>query len=362
MNTGSESRRSWRWLVLVGLAVFSLFLLFLVTRAGPPERTAAGARVTDDLCGVSGSDRLRNDRETIEQHVARVTAKTVGRWRTVLLRSADRRQRAIGLALDKAEPASDSRTYATPGTPADNNLILLALETNDPAIYALALGQCSENNVDMPAGPCRRLSLEHWAQIDPDNAVPWMWIASRADKSRDPFRTDEAFSQAAKASRLDSYVGAMKALALGALPPKVTPLEKAVAGADLISISGLVTPVALVTTLCSEQALQVATRKQQCSSVTNVLATQGTSMMEVAMAAILGKRLGWPEDKWIALRQESDSYRAALSYPWSNADSGAGFQCEKVLRYDYFIDQLAAHGGSERAAMKATIEALRHAP
>jgi hypothetical protein len=185
-----------------------------------------------------------------------------------------------------------------------------------------------------------------------------MWIASRADKTGGPVRTDEALSRAAKASRLDSYIGAMRALALNALPPKVTPLEKAVAGADLISISGLVAPVALVTALCSEQALQVATRKQQCSSLTNVLATQGTSMTEVAMAAILGERLGWPEDKWIALRKESDSYRLAPSYPWSKADSGAGFRCEKVLRYDYFIDQLAAHGGSERAAMKATIEAL----
>jgi len=349
-------------LVLGGLTVFSLFLVFLATRAGPPERTIAGTRVTDDLCGVSGSDQLRNDRETIEQHVARVTAKTVGRWRTALLRSADRRQRAIGLALGNAGRAADSRPYATPGTPANNNLVLLALETNDPAIYALALGQCSENNVDMPAGPCRRLSLEHWAKIDPDNAVAWMWIASRDDKSGDPVRTDEAFSEAAEASRLDSYVGAMKALALGALPPKVTPLEKAVAGADLISISGLVTPVALVTTLCSEQALQVVTRKQQCSSVTNVLATQGTSMTEVAMAAILGKRLGWPQDKWITLRKESDYYRQAPSYPWSKADSSAGFRCRTVLRYDYFIDQLAAHGGSERAAMKATIEASRQAP
>ena len=355
----SDSRRRWRWLALGGLTVFSLFLVFLATRAGPPERTVAAARVTDDLCGVSGSDQLRNDRETIEQHVARVTAKTVGRWRTALLRSADRRQRAIGLALGNAEPGSDSRRYAKPGTPANNDLVLLALETNDPAIYALALGQCSENNVDMPAGPCRRLSLEHWAQIDPDNAVPWMWIASRADKSGDPVRTDEAFSQAAKASRLDSYVGAMRALALNALPPKVTPLEKAVAGADLISISGLVTPVALVTALCSEQALQVATRRQQCSSVANVLAAHGTSTVEVSMAAILGKRLGWPEDEWIALQKESDSYRQAPGYPWSKADSSTGFRCGTVLRYDYFIDQLAAHGGSERAAMKATIETPR---
>jgi hypothetical protein len=81
--------------------------------------------------------------------------------------------------------------------------------------------------------------------------------------------------------------------------------------------------------------------------------------MEVTMAAILGKRLGWPGDTLIALQKESDSYQHALSYPWSKGyPGGRGFRCDKVLSYDYFIDQLAAHGGSERAAIKA-IEAPR---
>jgi hypothetical protein len=350
-------------MVLGGLTLFALLLVFLVigrAREAPTRRTAAGARVADDLCGVSGSDQLRNDRETVEQHVARVTERTVGRWKTTLLDSGDPRQRAVGLALGNAKPAPDSWTSAAPDAPANNDLVLLAMKTNDPAIYALALGQCSENNLDMAAGPCQELSLEHWTQIDPDNAVPWMWMAARADKMGDHVRADAALSRAANASRLDSYVGAMSALALRALPPKVAPLEKAVAGADLISISRLVAPVALVASLCSEQALQIATRKEQCSSMTNLLATQGSAIIEVAMAAILGKRLGWPEDKWIPLQKESDSYRQALSYPWSRAESGdRGFRCPKVLKYDYFIDQLAAHGGSERAAMKATVEAPR---
>jgi hypothetical protein len=350
MTAGNESRRSWRWIALVGLTLFALFLV-------------AGAPVTDNLCGVSGSDQVRNGRETLEQHVARVTGKTLGRWKTALLKSGNPRERAVGLALGNAKPALDSSTYAAPATPANNDLVLLAMETNDPAIYALALGQCGEKIVDMAPGPCRGLSLEHWTQIDPDNAVPWMWIASRADKTGDRVRADEALSRAANASHLESYAGAMSALALGALPSEVAPLEKAVAGADLISISRLVAPVALVASLCSEQALQVATRKEQCSSMTNLLATQGTALIEVTMAAILGKRLGWREDKWIPLQKESDSYRQLPSYPWSKADSGGrGFRCEKVLSYDYFIDQLAAHGGSERAAMKATIEAPRKSP
>jgi hypothetical protein len=311
---------------------------------------------------VSGSDQLRSDRETVEQYVARVTEKTIGRWTTTLLDSRDPRQRAVGLALGNTKPAPDSWTYAAPDKPANNDLVLLAMETNDPAIYALALGQCGENNLDMAVGPCQQLSLEHWTQIDPDNAVPWMWMASHADKMGDHVRADAALSRAANASRLDSYVGAMSALALHALPPEVAPLEKAVAGADLISISRLVAPVALVASLCSEQTLQVATRKKQCSSMTNLLATQGSTIIEVAMAAILGKRLGWPGNKWIPLQKESDSYRRALSYPWNKADPGEKFSCGKVLEYDYFIDQLAAHGGSERAAMKAMIEAPRAPP
>lgn len=396
MTAGSESRRRWRWIVLVGLIVFALFVAFVVGRRTPKEQSArpsasaplkldtrrldsrdesapkhpdpgpgprrppAGRRVTDNLCGMSESDQVRNDGETVEQHVARVTEKTIGGWRTALLESGDLRQRAVGLALGNAKPISGSLTFAAPDSAAKNDLVLLAIETNDPAIYALALGQCGENNLTMAVGPCQGLSLEHWAQIDPDNAVPWMWLASRADSMVDRVRADEALSRAANASRLDSYVGAMSALALGALPPQVAPLEKAVAGADLISISRLVTPVALVANLCSEQALQVAARKQQCSSIANLLATQGSSIFEVVMAAILGKRLGWPEEKWMPLQKESDSYRHAPVYPWSSAESGdRGFRCPKVLKYDYFIDQLAAHGGSERAAMKATIEAPR---
>jgi hypothetical protein len=198
------------------------------------------------LCGVSGPDQLRNDRETVDQHVARVTDETEGRWKAALLESGDPKRRAVGLALVNAKPSPDSWTYTAPDTPSNNDLVLLAMETNDPAIYALALGQCGEDNLDMAVGPCRGLSLEHWAQIDPDNAVPWMWIASRADRAGNHVQADEALGRAANASRLDSYVGAMSALALAALPPEVAPLEKAVAGADLISISRLVAPVALI--------------------------------------------------------------------------------------------------------------------
>lgn len=92
MTAGNASRRSWRWIVVGGLIVFATRDKSPPKHPDPgpgPRRPGAGGRVTDNLCGVSGSDQVRNHGETVEQHVARVTEKTIGGWRTALLESGD---------------------------------------------------------------------------------------------------------------------------------------------------------------------------------------------------------------------------------------------------------------------------------
>jgi hypothetical protein len=325
----------------------------------PVAATVAETHVKDSLCGVSGKDQVRNDGETIEQHVARLTADAIIRWKAALLASGDPRQQAVGLALENVQPVYDSSTYVAPDTSSNNNLVLLAIGSNDPSIYALALQQCGAWNWDMTAGPCQGLSLEHFAQIDPNNATPWLWIAARANRNGNYAQANDALSRAASASNFQSYLSVMSAVALDALPADFTPLEKATAGADLVSISLIGSSPGLVN-LCSPEALQVPQRNDQCSNLANLLSTQGTTSIDVAMAAILAKRLGWPEDKRTALRNEANSYvHVIATYPWGKSGADQSFQCENLGRYDYFIDQLASHGGSERAAMKATIEALQ---
>jgi hypothetical protein len=323
--------------------------------------TVAAPPVRDELCGVTASQQQRDAGESVEQHVARLTDPAIARWRQALLESTNPRHHAMGLALRNARPGPVAEPQAPPDAPSDNELVLTAMETNDPAIYALALGQCGEGDPDLAAGPCQGLSLAHWSRIDPDNAEPWLWIAARADAAGDRTRTDEALGRAASAARLESYAGVMSAVALGALSAQTTPLEKAVAGADLISIARYVTPFALVTRLCSEQAMQEAARKKQCAAIAKLLADQGSTQLEVAMAWRLAQRAGWPEDQWLTLQAEQRSYTHALSYPWNAAEAGGGFGCPVVKRYDYFIDQLAA-SGDERAALKATVEFARQVP
>jgi hypothetical protein len=323
------------------------------------ETTENAGVITDDLCGVSPQDQIRKVNETIEQHVARLTDHVIDRWKRTLLESTDARSRAVGFALSDANRHPDPFNSSTPDTLSSNSLVLMAIESNDPAIYALALGHCNSGLMEMTVGPCKGLSIEHWAQIDPDNAVPWMWIASRADSRGNQRLVNEAFGRAASASRMQSYSELLVELALDALPQDIKPLEKAAAGTDIVvSAGGPGVSIRLID-ICSGSALQTSQRKEQCSSIADMVATQGATTIEVALAAELGKRLGWPEEKWTALKQESDIHRKVVNgyFPSSNPESRQEFRCEKLLRYDHFIDQLAVNKGNWRAAMKAVTEA-----
>src|SRR5690348_12163304 len=279
----------WRWAPLV-IALLALLTLLVMARRTPPEQIAdtvhlhtvaarpipekayspvntvaqhaqihtSSAPVVDELCGVKGPDLKRAGDETIGEHVMRVT-QAVNSWKSALAASEDPRRQAVGAALENAHP--DAPRNEPKDTPVNNRLVLLAIETNDPVIYALALNHCGEGGYAMAAGPCQGLSWEHWANIDPDNAVPWLGIATKAASSGDQQGAKEALAKASTASRFDTYGSTVSAIALSALPRDTAPLDKAVAGADVISALGIASPgISMAETLCSDTAIQEPTR------------------------------------------------------------------------------------------------------
>lgn len=331
-----------------------------------PAPTPAPA-VMDELCGVNGPDRVRAGNETLDEHMARLTQRAIRRWKEALAASEDPRRQAIGLALTDAQPDAHISTAEEriPGngppkdTPINNKLVLLAAETGDPAIYSLAIGQCRDAGNDMAAGPCQGLSWEHWADIDPDNGMPWLWIAAKADRAGDQQGVEEALAKASAASRIEAYGSTLSALALGALPGDSAPLEKAVAGADVISIFPVGTPFEIMS-LCSATAIQQTLRKQECSAIATTLAKQGSTLIDLALVSSLADRLGFPPETRAALRAEMKNARATVSksVPWGFPREGAKFRCDTLLTYDRFIDALRA-GGNERTALLAVAEAGR---
>ena len=308
---------------------------------------------------------MRADNETLDQHVARVTQRATRRWKDALTVSEDPVRQAIGLALTNTQPGLRIATAEEliPGnelskdTPVNNSLVLLATETDDPAIYSLAIGQCRRDTNDMASGPCQGLSWEHWANIDTDNGMPWLWIAAKANRAGDQPGVEEALARASTASRIEAYGSALSALALGALPGDSAPLEKAVAGADVISILRVGTPMELIS-LCSATAIRQTLRKQECSAIAATLAKQGSTFIDVRLAGILADQLGFPQEMRTALWTEGKNAQAVLmeSNPWLLVD-GSGLRCDTVLAYDRFIDALRA--GSERSALLAVAAAGR---
>lgn len=318
--------------------------------ASPP----AGGAVKEVLCGASGSELLRGN-ETIEQHVARVTDSAISHWKNVLAASEDPRRQAIGLALANARPRADSGDeQPLKDTPVNNNLVLLAMETDDPAIYALAMRQCRDDAYEMAPGPCQGLSWEHWAAIDPDNAIPWLWIAAKADQVGNQQRVEDALAKASAAISTEAPEAELSALAIGTLPSDATPLEKSVAGSEVTSILPGGAPIAVIS-LCSQAAVQRSLRKKQCSAIASILAKQGSTLIDLVLAANLADRLGFPQDTRTVLSAEAKSARTTITsrvpYPWGELSSGSAFQCATVLRYDAYIDALRAARGNERAAL-----------
>ena len=248
---------------------------------------------------------------------------------------------------------------ASPGAP---NFFADAL----PAYDSLWLNELQPGNVtgitDNNGQRCGYLFLDlaEASQI-PAIAEPWFQAFNAAIEIH-PVMVPEDLAKAATAARIDAYGTALSATALGALPGDITPLEKAVAGADVISILRIGTPIETAS-LCSETAIQQPLRKKQCSAIARVLAAQGSTLIELSQASYLADRLAFPQDMRTALKTESKNARAALtrSYPWGDSGGGATFGCDTVLGYDSFIDALQAAGGNERAAARALVAAGRPA-
>lgn len=399
MKTERPSGWAWRWIAVATVLLVCLLTVILLVKRAPQEhlaiRTEPGSAplqanpprvqahanvdvpraaaptpapaVIDDLCGVNGPDRKRAGNETLDQHMARLTQRAIRRWKEALAASEDPRRQAIGLALTDTKPDAHISTpeERIPGnepskdTPINNKLVLLATESGDPAIYSLAIGQCRDATNDMASGPCQGLSWEQWADIDPDDGMPWLWIAAKADHAGNQQEVEEALAKASTAPRIDGYWSTLSAVALGALPSDSAPLEKAVAGADVTSIPAVGTPFAIIS-LCSASAIQQTRRKQECSAIAATLAKQGSMLIDLVMASSLADRLGFPPETRAVLSAEAKRARAAVSksFPWSFPLEGSKFGCDTLLAYDRFVDVLRADG-NERAALLAIAAPVR---
>jgi hypothetical protein len=189
-----------------------------------------------------------------------------------------------------------------------------AADSADPAVYAMALQACGSFGPDHASeGNCQLINLQRWAQIDPDNVVPWTDLVSDAMARNQPDAASEALYRASVAGTSRMYGDTLLAIAEPALASGLTPTERRQMAWQILGLQAVwqlpsyATPVKM----CSGDALQDSNRRQVCDAYAQTLIDKGNTLIERALGTRIGERLQWPGDRLDTLFKERDAMSLA---------------------------------------------------
>ena len=237
------------WLVGAVACVGLIAAIFWVYQGEPPE-SPGGTLVTASNPSIGGFPPAFNDpRDDLSQRADFVEVCGVGRVRLQpsgdvdlpeittaarqvvrqaaarLAASSNDYDRAVGLYAQSVKAAQQGLydyAIARPGCERDeqcmreamtfaqeasaaatDQLARHAVGSRSPGIYALAFYGCPRTAEPAPAsGACAQISSAQWAQIEPDNAAPWLYEAGLAARRKDARALDEALLRASRARTL----------------------------------------------------------------------------------------------------------------------------------------------------------------
>jgi hypothetical protein len=309
---------------------------------------------TVEICGQRRVPIDQSDGDAISKRVAALTRGAETRWLSALQNSGDLRARVAGLVL--AGPmtgGASSKALPNPiAEQARNDAVQLAAGGEDPAVYALALNMCN-TTVATEAAACRSLSPQRWAELDPDNAVPWLLIALKAQFSHDRAAEADAFSHAAKTHKIDSYSDSVLAFAEQELPRDVTPLERTYLDEQVIGVQAATWSPQYAVTLqhCSSDAMHDSTIRSQCDSMAERMVTNGTNIRDLDIATTIGARAGWSKERVDEVVQKAHALMWAVMAR-EPQDASKRWSCDNVNSMNaYFakVVQLGEVGAAQDA-------------
>lgn len=206
-----------------------------------------------------------------------------------------------GCAGDEDRKAAASRRL--------DALAQMALASRDPRLHMLAFNACGWSH-QSEAGACRAVSIERWTQLDPNNAVPWLFLAAKAQQKQDALALADAMQHVAKATHSDSGWGLLPGMVAthapsedAALPATMQLLTEAIGVQTTLSVPSY----APAMDFCKDDALRDGVRRQTCSDVAEVLATKSNTVIDRTMGAALGSRVGWAAERSDATKTELDA-------------------------------------------------------
>jgi len=329
-----------------------------------PAKPAAPKLVTPtttlEICGLGRVPIDTSDPYAAERFLESHTDKAGRRWLHALLNSDDVRARAAGLFLEsKLMRMHANEQGSDPVQPLEDQsrdaLVQLAIGANDPAVYAMAVYACNADTQTVPPGSCQQISLDQWASLDADNAVPWLLAARQARARKDAITEAAAFARAANAHKTDGYNFSLYAFAEPELPSDATPLDRAYLAVELIGIESAVGSLQYrsASLHCSDAAMQDDGVRQQCSALAELFVSKGTNLLDLGFGARLGARAGWSKTRVASLMDERDALMQVIAQV-GPGNSDDHWTCDDVSRGNAYMNQWARWGelGAARDALE----------
>ena len=310
----------------------------------PPPSTEAV-----EVCGI-GKLTADADKTTMQQLGSSVEPLR-RQWLDAMLHSGDARSRATGLLLSTR--VNGDRLQNAPSDEFTAPLVQLALSSQDPAVYAMAVYACQPLAGLAPGAACAAINVEGWAAMEPNNAAPWLELASAAHSAKDVVAENAAFSKAAKATMIDGYAGSLLPNAEALLPVGATPLDRYLLTAEVIGVEASL-PLPYVPMHCSAEAVNDKVVRSQCSALAELMVSKGTTLSEFGLGISMGARAGWPANRVEALRQRKDALMGLMLSRANPSSPNDQWTCQTIERGNAFMKDWARVG--EIGALQLELE------
>jgi hypothetical protein len=305
-----------------------------------------------DVCGVGKIKLDRDDWTASSKYFDALTEKSRMRWLSALRNSDDYRARATGLYLEGMlghdAPRKDPEA-------ARDELVQLAMDTKDAAVYALAYTKCIKG-VEAFASPgaCPQLSLDEWTRADSDNAVPWLQLAAKARREGDGAAEAAAFDHAAQAHQYEDYNWSLFSFAQATMPSGVTAADRWYLTIDVIGVeAAMPMPYQPLFQYCSRDAMSDAAVRRQCNALAELMVNKAATLLEFSVGKSLGMRVGWPPELVENLTQQLSASMQVIAQ-MTPSEPEQQWNCDSVARGNAYM----AEGGQlgERGLARQAIE------
>ncbi len=272
------------------------------------------------------------------------------------MRRIDAALRDSGDPFDRAVADWLDLDQITPPATRADALVTEALAVDDARVYGLAYANChpwlspQAKGAPSPAPSlgCARLSATRWAQLDPGNAVPWLWALQDADQRGDEAAQREALRNVAASSRMEVHNQA-GAAAVARLRLADADLA-AQADATMQALAVSPPPALPLTTHCRDRAAGDPDVASTCSRIAGLLYEHSDSRLWHAIGGSLHKRVTGDASWLDRAHREQHAMGPAPSGASSSTPCGAQRDfLERIVRMDA-VGELKLAQEARRAA------------